>query len=239
MTGASRGIGAATARALADRGADVILVARTEEAIVDLAEQLRAEDAKATPMVADLADADSLQQLTERLESEIPRLDILVNNAGVLPRARRLEKMSREEWDRTLGLNLTAAWQLSSCAKRLMGEGGVIVNITSVAASFPSVGLGAYCVSKLGLEMLTKASALEWAPDVRVVGVMPGKVRTQMVEPILEYVESHDLSLNLLNRVAAPEEVARLIAFLVSDDAASMTGSTVAIDGGEVVAGNH
>ena len=238
VTGASRGIGEATARALAGRGAELILVARSREVIEDLATELSQEGAPAEAIPTDLSDPDSIAALTAKL-NERPRLDILVNNAGVLPRARRLERMSREEWDGTLSLNLSAAWQLSACAKRLMTEGGVIVNLSSVAAAFPSVGLGAYCVSKIGVEMLTKASALEWAPAVRVVGVMPGKVDTQMIGPILEYVEKNDLSINLLERVASPEEVAGLICFLVSDAAASITGSTIAIDGGEVVAANH
>jgi NAD(P)-dependent dehydrogenase (short-subunit alcohol dehydrogenase family) len=117
-----------------------------------------------------------------------------------------------------------------------MDAGGVIVNVASVASYFPSVGLGAYCVSKTGLAMLTRACALEWADaGIRVVGVVPGKVGTEMVAPILEYSEKHRISLNPQERVSSPEEIADFIAFLASDDAAFITGSLHPIDGGELI----
>jgi NAD(P)-dependent dehydrogenase (short-subunit alcohol dehydrogenase family) len=114
--------------------------------------------------------------------------------------------------------------------------GGVVVNVTSIAALYPSVGFAAYNASKAALTMLTKTLALEWAADgIRVVGVAPGRVDTAMVEPILRWDEKQGRRPNPLGRVGQPEEVAELIAFLAGDRARYVTGSIITIDGGEVL----
>jgi NAD(P)-dependent dehydrogenase (short-subunit alcohol dehydrogenase family) len=116
-----------------------------------------------------------------------------------------------------------------------------VVNISSTAALYPSVGFSAYNASKAALSMLTRTLALEWARDgIRVVGVAPGKVDTAMVRPIVDYGARNGLPLNPLDRIGRPEEVAALVAYLASDRAAYITGSIVTIDGGEVLAtGDH
>lgn len=236
VTGASRGIGEAVARQLGALGADLILVARTGTALVDLAQELKRSGIGSLCVEADLTQVADLDRVASAARESYGRLDILINNAGVLPKAQRLERITLMEWQRTEDLNLRAPWYLSCRAKDLMDRGGVIVNVASVASYFPSVGLGSYCVSKAGLAMLTRACALEWVRDgIRVVGVVPGKVDTQMVAPILKFSEEHDLALNPLGRSASPEEVARLISYLVSDDAAFITGSLHPIDGGELI----
>jgi NAD(P)-dependent dehydrogenase (short-subunit alcohol dehydrogenase family) len=112
----------------------------------------------------------------------------------------------------------------------------VIVNISSTAGHYPSVGLGPYNVAKAAVLMLTRSAALEWARDgIRVVGIAPGKIDTEMVQPIVQYVEERGLALNPLGRLGAPEEVAELVAYLVSDHASFMTGTTITFDGGEMV----
>jgi NAD(P)-dependent dehydrogenase (short-subunit alcohol dehydrogenase family) len=236
VTGASRGIGRATARRLADLGATVVLAARSVEALSSVREEIEAAGGTAVVEPADLADPASLDRLMVHAD-EAGRLDILVNNAGVLPPARRLERLTHEEWQAVLAVNLTAPWYLSARARERMTMGGVVVNVASTASFYPSPGLGAYNVSKAGLAMLTRACALEWAPHgIRVVGVSPGKVETALVKPILDYLEQQEQPLNPLERVAAPEEIAELIAYLVSDRAAYITGSLISIDGGELIA---
>jgi NAD(P)-dependent dehydrogenase (short-subunit alcohol dehydrogenase family) len=237
VTGASRGIGAAIARRFAELGADVVLAARSVDAIDALAKELGGLGVRAVPVRADLTDRKSLRALAERVGDEFGGLDILVNNAGVLPVAERAERLGWDAWDDTLGLNLSAPWYLACRAKELMGDGGgVIVNNASTAAYFPSRGLVAYNVSKSALIMLTRVLALEWARDgVRVVGVAPGKVETDLVQPILRWTEKHELPLNPLGRIGADHEVADLVAFLVSDRAGYLTGITVPIDGGELL----
>jgi 3-oxoacyl-[acyl-carrier protein] reductase len=237
VTGASRGIGAAVARRFAELGVDVALAARDGDALDALAKELTGFGVRALPVRADLGDRESLAALMTRVGDEFGGLDILVNNAGVLPAASRAERLSWDAWDATFGLNLSAPWFLACRAKELMGEsGGVVVNNASTAAYFPSRGLVAYNVSKSALVMLTRVLALEWAREgVRVVGVAPGKIDTDLVQPILRWTEKHELPVNPQGRVGADREVADLVAFLVSDRAAYLTGVTVPIDGGELL----
>jgi NAD(P)-dependent dehydrogenase (short-subunit alcohol dehydrogenase family) len=163
-------------------------------------------------------------------------LDILVNNAGALPEAKPAGDVSWAEWDTTLSLNLSAPWYLACRARELMTSGGVIVNNASTASYYPSRGLVAYNVSKSALIMLTRVLALEWARDgIRVVGVAPGKVDTDLVQPILRWSEKRSLPLNPMRRIGGDGEVADLVAFLVSDEARYITGVTVPIDGGELL----
>lgn len=232
VTGASRGIGEAVARRLAEQGAQVVVAARSSTAIETLAKELGG-----LAVTADMADRNDLAALMDRVGAEFGGLDILVNNAGVLPDGRRAEQLSWAEWDATMGVNLEAPWYLACRAKELMGEGGgVIVNNASTAAYFPSRGLAAYNISKSALIMMTRVLALEWArAGVRVVGVAPGKIETDLVQPILRWTERHEMPLNPQRRIGESTEVADLIAFLVSDRAAYITGITVPIDGGELL----
>lgn len=237
VTGASRGIGAATAHRLAAAGATVVLAARNQAALAEVRTAIESTGGTALSVPTDIADEAALAALMGAVDEKWGRLDILVNNAGVLPPARRLERVDRTEWDAVIALNLTAPWYLSTRAHELMKDGGAIVNVSSTAAAYPSIGLATYNVSKAALAMLTRCCALEWARHrIRVNAVMPGKVDTAMVGPILDYVKKQGMSINPLGRVGEPEEVAELIAFLVGDAAGYITGTTVAIDGGEVTA---
>jgi NAD(P)-dependent dehydrogenase (short-subunit alcohol dehydrogenase family) len=112
----------------------------------------------------------------------------------------------------------------------------VVINISSTAALYPTVGFSAYNASKAALSMLTRTLALEWARDnIRVLGIAPGKVATDMVQDILAYSDRHGLAVNPLGRVGAPEEVAELIRFVAGDQASFMTGTIITFDGGEVL----
>lgn len=236
VTGASRGIGADIARTFAREGATVVLAARSIGALDALATEIRDDGGAAVSVSADMADRKSLCALMEQVRTQFGGLDVLVNNAGVLPPASRVEKLDWDEWDSALQLNLTAPWFLACRAKELMSAGGVVVNNASTASYFPSRGLAAYNVSKSALVMLTRVLALEWVRDgIRVVGVAPGKIETELVGPILQWSEKHDVPLNPMRRIGSGTEVADLVAFLASDQASYITGVTVPIDGGELL----
>jgi len=236
VTGASRGIGAAIARRFAELGADLAVTARSADAIEALAGQLRRAGTRAVAVPADLTDRESLRVLTERVGEEFGGIDVLVNNAGMLPAAVLAGAVGWVEWDQVLGLNLSAPWYLACRAKELMGEGGVVVNNASTASYYPSRGLVAYNVSKAALVMLTRVLALEWARDgVRVVGVAPGKIDTELAQPILRWTEKTERPLNPIRLIGQAHEVAELVAFLASPQAGFITGVTVPIDGGELL----
>jgi 3-oxoacyl-[acyl-carrier protein] reductase len=137
-----------------------------------------------------------------------------------------------------MAVNLTTPWLLASRAHESMSArgGGVVVNVTSTASFYPSIGLAHYCSTKAALEMTTKVLALEWARDgIRVLGVAPGRVDTDLARPILAWDKKRGARPNPLDRLGRPAEVGGLIAFLCSDEAAYLTGTTIVVDGGELV----
>jgi len=215
VTGASRGIGAATARRLAADGFRVVLAARGADALAEEAAAITEAGGDALVVPTDATDLAALDALLE---------------------ATRAEKMTIEDWHATLALDLTAPWYLASRAFPLMHAGSVVVNISSTAAYYPSVGLSAYNAAKSALLMVTRCLALEWARSgIRVVGVAPGKVETLLFQPIKRYVEATGQAPNVLGRIGEPEEVANLIGYLASPEAGFVTGSIFTIDGGELL----
>lgn len=236
VTGASRGIGAAVAQRFASLGADIILAARKAETLEPIAEEVRKLGSRALVVAADMTDRYSLQTLIDSAVGEFGGVDVLINNAGVLPPATRATSIDWDLWDSVLAVNLNAPWYLACRAKETMTNGGVVINVASTAAFFPSRGLVPYNVAKAGLVMMTRVLALEWARDkVRVLAIAPGKVDTDMVKPILDWSERKNLELNPMARAGSTDEIADLAAFLASDRAGYMTGVTIPIDGGELL----
>ena len=233
VTGGSRGIGQAVAREFADHGATVVI-----------ADLVAPEPGSTGEYVnADIAAAPGVQRLFERLLADHGRLDILVNNAGIR-RNGPTESMALEDWTAVLDVNLTAAFLCSAAlARHALGGGSnaAIVNIVSAAAEVGMPGRAAYCASKAGLVGLTRALAVEWADrGIRVNAVGPGFTRTHMYDWALKQGVLDEASMLRrvpMDRVAEPEEIARAVRFLASDDASYITGQALYVDGGWLAMG--
>jgi NAD(P)-dependent dehydrogenase (short-subunit alcohol dehydrogenase family) len=238
VTGAGSGIGRATAVRLGQQGVSVALVGRRRDALEQTAESIPSSLVIAADITQEAQAAAVIEQTVGRFEG----LDILVNAAGILAGG-SVENTTLAAWDETMNVNLRAAFHMMSLAvPYLEARRGNIVNVSSVTGprSFP--GILAYCVSKAGLDQLTRCAALELAPKgIRVNAVNPGVVVTEAhrsggmpEEKYLAFLE-HSRTTHPLGRVAQPEEIAELIAFLASDRASWVTGATYAIDGGRAL----
>lgn len=235
VTGATRGIGRAIAEELAGRGARLVLTGRSAEALAEVA----ALGPQVATLPLDLTRPGAAEAAVGVAIGRWGRLDVLVNNAGVLFPGTALD-CTDEEWDLTLALNVTALFRLSRAAVRVMrGKGGgVIVNIASDWALVGARGALAYAASKGAVAQITRSMALDHAREgIRVNAVCPGDTDTDMLTG--EYAgEAQDVALARLGaeiplgRVARPEEVARVVAFLASEDSSFMTGALVPVDGG-------
>jgi NAD(P)-dependent dehydrogenase (short-subunit alcohol dehydrogenase family) len=242
VTGASSGIGGATAKLFLSGGARVALVGRREPALREAATREAIDDGRAIVITADLADeTQSAAAFAQALEA-LGGLDVLVNAAGIL-KSGRIEATDLALWDEMLNINLRSVFHLMRLAvPHLEASRGNIVNVSSVTGlrSFP--GVLAYCVSKAGVDQLTRCAALELAAKgIRVNAVNPGVVVTGlhrsggMNDDAYDAFLEHSKTTHPLGRVGDAAEVAELIAFLASDKAAWITGETVSIDGGRAL----
>jgi len=234
ITGASGGIGRAAALALAQQGADVALhFHANENAAHELASEIESLNRRVFLCAADARDGEELQNLWKSSEAALGQIDILVNNAGLLKTA-FLAMTSDAAWDETHDVNLKAAFRLSKLAARAMNrrKSGRIINISSQAAQSGDVMRAAYCAAKAGLIGLTKATARELAASgITCNAIAPGFIETAMTEGDAARREAQ-FKLVPMNRFGTPREVASLIVFLASDEAAYITGQVFAIDGG-------
>jgi NAD(P)-dependent dehydrogenase (short-subunit alcohol dehydrogenase family) len=237
VTGASRGLGRAISLALAGAGASLALVGRDVTRLDETAREARAAGAEAQTFRADV----SLEQDTGRLESEIGerfegRVQILVNNAGMNLR-KPLSEFSLAEWNTVLGSNLTSAFLMCrSFVPMLRGQDyGRIINLTSTMSHVSLAGRSAYSASKAGLLGLTKALALELAPDgITVNGISPGPFATEMNVALMENPEMNEFFLSRvpLRRWGNVNDVGQLAVYLCSEEAGFITGTDILIDGG-------
>lgn len=243
VTGGGSGIGAATARLLAERGADLVLAGRRIGPLEQTAAELRqATGRRCLPLPADVTDPEQATKLVADAVAQLGRLDILINNAG-RGRHAPLRTMSPEVWQKDVALNLNAAFYCSQAAyPHLKASGnGAIVNVSSLAGVNGTLGVGAYSAAKAGLQMFTRVAAAEWGPQrIRVNAVACGMIATPLARANWAktgYDATEACREFPLRRPGNPEEPAEAIAFLASDAASYITGEVLAVAGGPALKG--
>lgn len=241
VTGGTSGIGAAVARAFGDAGAAVLLTGRDGTRGSQVAADIASDGGTAEFLAADITGKGACGHLVDAMLDRFARLDVLVNNAGIIHRA-DAEETTDEQWNETIAVNLTAAFRMSRAAIPAMRKqgGGAIVNIASDWALVGGKRGVAYCASKGGLLLMTKAMALDHAEEnIRINAVCPTDIMTPMLTDEFRATGlSEEEALAALGeaipmgRVGTPEEVARAVLFLASDQASFMTGVGLPVDGG-------
>lgn len=234
VTGASRGIGRATALSLAAAGHHVALAARQMEKLEEAAAEIREKGGTATVISLDLASTENVRESLKALLAEVGRVDVLVNNAGITKDMLAM-RMKAEDWDEVLRVNLTGAFLVTQAVMQNMirERWGRIINISSVVGQMGNAGQANYAASKAGVIGLTKTLAQELAArNITVNAVAPGFIETDMTAVLTEPVKEKLLSLIPARRFGSAEDVASLVTFLASDAAAYITGQVIAVNGG-------
>ena len=242
VTGASSGIGRATARALGAEGANLVLAGRRRERLDEVAAELQAAGRETLVVTGDTRDEAASVAWVKDALARFGGLDGLVNAAGVLGNGSTVDGPTAE-WQRMMDINVTAVMQVTrAAAEALKARKGAVVNISSVAGVRPYANLAAYCTSKAAVEMYTRCAALDFAPfGVRVNAIAPGVVVTELhtvTGAVADYPGflERGKATHPIGRVGNAEEVAALILYLLSDQAGWITGASVAIDGGRALA---
>lgn len=238
VTGASSGIGRACALALGAEGARVALAGRRRDRLDEVAAQIATHGAAPLVLTGDVREEATCSAWAKACDDAFGGLDGLVNAAGVLGNGSLLDG-SVTEWDRMMESNVRSVFLLTrACSAALQKNKGAVVNLSSVASFRPYANLGAYCVSKAAVDMMTRCAALDFAPSgVRVNAVNPGVVVTELhtvTGAVADYAAflERGKATHPLGRVGQPQEIAALALWLLSDEAGWVTGSCVSIDGG-------
>lgn len=238
VTGASRGIGRAIALELAKQGANVAVnYAGSEEKAQAVVEELLQLGVKAYKVQADVADEGSVKEMVKQFTEEFGSLDILVNNAGVT-RDNLLMRMKEDEFDQVINTNLKGVFICTKTATRPMmkQKSGRIINVASIVGVSGNPGQANYVAAKAGVIGLTKTAAKELSTrNILVNAVAPGFISTDMTDKLTEEQKEAMLQMIPLAKLGTPEDVAKVVRFLASDDASYITGQTIHIDGGMVM----
>jgi NAD(P)-dependent dehydrogenase (short-subunit alcohol dehydrogenase family) len=237
VTGASKGIGEAMARGLAEFGAKVVISSRKQEAIDAVAESFKNDGLEAIAIAANMGNVEEAHALVDQTVDAYGGIDIIINNAAANPVFGPIQNTEERAFDKILDVNLKGPFELCKKAYPILKQrgGGSIMHISSIGGLTPERGIGIYSVSKAGLINLTKAMAQDWGVDnIRVNAICPGLIKTKFSEalwgnePILERFLQHIP----LNRVGTSDDIAGLAVYLASDAAAYCTGGVYLIDGG-------
>lgn len=234
VTGASQGIGEAIAVDLANDKAEVVLVDIQKEKLASVADRINSSGGKASISCVDVSSFDQVQEAVEAIIKSRQKIDFLINNAGIT-RDTLFMRMKEEEWDAVLSVNLKGVFNFSKAVIRHMigNRFGRIVNVSSVVGLMGNVGQTNYSASKAGVVGLTKSLAREVAQrGITVNAVAPGYISTAMTEALDDSIKQAFLEIIPMKRFGTPEEVAHAIRYLVSDEAAYITGQVISINGG-------
>jgi NAD(P)-dependent dehydrogenase (short-subunit alcohol dehydrogenase family) len=241
VTGGSRGIGRSIALGLAEHGADVALAARKPEALEEAVAAVEALGRRAIGVPTNVRRLAELKTLVERTRKELGRIDVLVNNAGTNPVYGPVQEIDERAWDNIMNTNVKAVHFLSNFVREVMveqGEGGAIVNVSSVGGYRASDVIGGYSVSKSALIMLTQVQAKTWGADgVRVNCIAPGLVKTDFAKALWNNPDTLKATTrdSALGRIAEPDEMAGAVVYLASSASSFVTGQTLVLDGGRLL----
>ena len=240
VTGAGRegkGIGRFVALTLAQEGADIVIADYVLEAAEAAVEEVKALGRRAFAVKANVADPADAEAIIQKALDEFGRIDILVNNAGIT-RDALIMRMSEQEWDSVLDTNLKGTFNCTKAVARpmLKQKSGKIVNVASVMGLIGNVGQANYSASKAGIIGLTKTTAKELGSrGINVNAIAPGFIQTAMTDELSESVRESIAGQIPLNRLGTPEDVAKLVLFLCTDDSDYITGQVINVDGGMVM----
>lgn len=235
VTGASRGIGRSIALYLAKEGAKVVVnYSGSEQKALQVVDEINSMGTNAITVQANVADVDSVTQLMDTAIKEFGSIDILVNNAGIT-RDNLLMRMKEDEWDDVINTNLKGVFLCTKAVTRQMMKqrSGRIINISSIVGVMGNAGQANYVAAKAGVIGLTKTTARELASrNILVNAIAPGFITTEMTDALSEDMKNAMLSQIPLAKLGQPEDIAKAVVFLASDDSSYMTGQTLHIDGG-------
>jgi NAD(P)-dependent dehydrogenase (short-subunit alcohol dehydrogenase family) len=235
VTGGSRGLGRSMVRAFAEAGADVVIASRKLDACTQLADEIEQETGRAAlPYACHVGHWDDLDGLVDAAYERFGRVDILVNNAGMSPLYERVVDVSEKLWDSTLAVNLKGPFRLTALVGTRMagGEGGSIINVSSIGAIHPAPDVVPYAAAKAGLNAMTVAFAHTFGPTVRVNGIMPGGFRTDITKAWDWDAFNANAQRFALRRIGEPEEIVGTALYLASDASSFTTGAIITVDGG-------
>ncbi len=237
ITGASKGIGEAMARGLAEFGAKVVVSSRKQEAVDAVAEAFRADGLEAIGIAANMGNIEQAHALVDKTVAAYGGLDIIINNAAANPVFGPIQQTEERAFDKIIDVNLKGPFELCKKAYPVLKErgGGSIINISSIGGLTPESGIGIYSVSKAGIINLTMAMAQDWGADnIRVNAICPGLIKTKFSEALWnnEAILKRFLQHIPLKRAGTADDIAGLAVYLASDAAAYCTGGVYMIDGG-------